>query len=146
MAISRDQLRGVLTRIWAASAPDETDPTGAPTLGTGPVPPIPGPIDASIVRETVSDIVIPAFDPEHAGFGTAPKFPHPHALALAIEQYVFTRSAELGAVVSRSLDAMGWRGMYDAVEGGFFRCADGRDWSAPRSEKRLEDNRRSGLS
>jgi hypothetical protein len=35
---------------------------------------------------------------------------------------------------------MGWGGLYDDVDGGFFRCAATRDWRSPRQEKLLEVN------
>src|ERR1700736_4338625 len=35
------------------------------------------------------------FDPQHGGFGQAPKFPHPSALDLLIERYAKTRGAAL---------------------------------------------------
>src|ERR1700738_4121080 len=36
------------------------------------------------------------FDPEHGGFGQAPKFPHPSALDLLVERYSRTSGASLG--------------------------------------------------
>ena len=39
-----------------------------------------------------------------------------------------------------TLDAMGWGGLYDEVDGGFFRYATTRDWQLPHVEKLLEVN------
>jgi hypothetical protein len=47
------------------------------------------PISASIVKAIVESAV-KMFDPEHGGFGNAPKFPHPAALDLLIERYART--------------------------------------------------------
>ncbi|MHB8781516.1 MAG: thioredoxin domain-containing protein, partial [Candidatus Geothermincolia bacterium] len=41
-----------------------------------------------------------------------------------------------------TLESMGDRGMYDQVEGGFFRYSVNRDYSVPHYEKMLEDNAR----
>ena len=38
-----------------------------------------------------------------------------------------------------TLDAMAWGGIFDEVDGGFFRYAAGRDWTRPHTEKMLED-------
>ena len=52
------------------------------------------------------------------------------------------RPARVHEVVRATLTAMASGGMYDAVEGGFFRYATQRDWSVPHYEKMLEDNAR----
>ncbi|OUE17823.1 hypothetical protein BFL34_03074 [Clavibacter michiganensis] len=84
-------------------------------------------------------------DPEHGGFGSAPKFPvAPVVLlldtlatsgALAPE-----RAAETGALVRRTLDAMAGSDLRDPLEGGFFRYSTRRDWSEPHYERMLYDN------
>jgi uncharacterized protein YyaL (SSP411 family) len=43
-------------------------------------------------------------------------------------------------IVETSLDAMGWGGLFDDVDGGFFRCAARRDWHQPHHEKLLDVN------
>jgi uncharacterized protein YyaL (SSP411 family) len=43
-------------------------------------------------------------------------------------------------MLMRSLDAMAWGGLYDEVDGGFFRYATTRDWQLPHSEKMLDGN------
>lgn len=80
------------------------------------------------------------FDPVEGGFGVEPKLPHAPALQLAIELFGAGRDAEWLATFTRSLDAMGWGGLYDQVDGGFFRYAATRDWSLPHTEKLLDDN------
>ncbi|MBP2459125.1 uncharacterized protein YyaL (SSP411 family) [Clavibacter michiganensis] len=84
-------------------------------------------------------------DPEHGGFGSAPKFPvAPVVLlldtlatsgALAPE-----RATATGALVRRTLDAMAGSDLRDRVEGGFFRYSTRRDWSEPHYERMLYDN------
>ena len=82
------------------------------------------------------------FDPAYGGFGTQPKFPHPAALQLALEQYARTGDAGLREVAEKTLVGMAGGGMYDRFAGGFFRYSTTRDWSIPHYEKMLEDNAR----
>jgi uncharacterized protein YyaL (SSP411 family) len=81
-----------------------------------------------------------AYDPQHGGFGTAPKFPHPEALSFLAEQSVLRREPELMEMARYSLSRMAGGGMYDHVEGGFFRYSTTQDWSVPHYEKMLEDH------
>ena len=80
------------------------------------------------------------FDPVHGGFGTQPKFPHPDALRLVLEEYARTLDPKLREVAEKTLHGMADGGMYDQFAGGFFRYSTTRDWSVPHFEKMLEDN------
>ena len=42
--------------------------------------------------------------------------------------------------VTRTLDAMGWGGLYDETDGGFHRCAMNADWTEPQPGKLLSTN------
>ena len=94
------------------------------------------------------------FDPEHGGFGQAPKFPHPSALELLIERYAHAQAAELrsagqpGAAVATSsnqlrevvvstLEHMARGGVYDQLAGGFHRYSVDEKWVVPHFEKCL---------
>jgi hypothetical protein len=85
-------------------------------------------------------VVFDTFDVECGGFGTEPKFPLPAALELAIEESRRSADAAMNRIVGTTLDAMGWGDLYDEIDGGFFRCADTRDWRRPRTEKMLDVN------
>ena len=78
-------------------------------------------------------------DPELGGFGGDGKFLHAWPLRLALARYEITRDERLEALITRTLDAMAWGGIFDEVDGGFFRYAAGRDWTRPHTEKMLED-------
>ncbi len=80
------------------------------------------------------------FDPIYGGFGTQPKFPHPDALRLVLEEYARTLDPKLREVAEKTLHGMADGGMYDQFAGGFFRYSTTRDWSVPHFEKMLEDN------
>ena len=97
------------------------------------------------------------FDPQHGGFGQAPKFPHPSALELLIERYARAQAAELrspeqpGAAVPASsnklrevvvttLEHMARGGVYDQLAGGFHRYSVDERWVVPHFEKMSYDN------
>lgn len=79
------------------------------------------------------------FDREHGGFGAAGKFLHVPALLAAVQQCEREPSDELRAVITGTLDAMAAGGVFDAVEGGFYRYAGERAWTRPHTEKMLDD-------
>ena len=80
------------------------------------------------------------FDPVYGGFGNQPKFPHPDALRLVLEEYHRTQDPKLREIAEKTLHGMADGGMYDEYAGGFFRYSTTRDWSVPHFEKMLEDN------
>jgi uncharacterized protein YyaL (SSP411 family) len=102
------------------------------------------------------------FDPQHGGFGQAPKFPHPSALDLLIEQYArkvrvptlaakdaasMGHSRELGGaddelrnLIVTTLEHMANGGVYDQLAGGFHRYSVDERWVVPHFEKMCYDN------
>ena len=81
-----------------------------------------------------------AFDEIYGGLGVEPKFPHISALALLLLQAQSRRDQARMNMLMKTLRAMASGGMYDHVEGGFFRYSTTRDWSVPHYEKMLEDH------
>ena len=83
--------------------------------------------------------VFETYDTEHGGFGSGGKFPitSPLHLALALGA---DASSPFRGIVEHTLDAMRGGALYDAVDGGFFRCAASRDWENASQEKLLEVN------
>lgn len=100
--------------------------------------------DASDLRDdalaAVTEHISRAYDEEYAGFGDAPKFPMIDALEFLLQEYRVTREQRLYDMVAKSMLAMAGAGMYDHVEGGFFRYSTTRDWSVPHFEKMTEDH------
>ncbi|MFN2448286.1 MAG: thioredoxin domain-containing protein [Candidatus Baltobacteraceae bacterium] len=80
------------------------------------------------------------FDQEYGGFGSEPKFPMTDVLELLLLEYRATRSQRPYEMLARTLLAMSGGGMYDHLEGGFFRYSTTRDWSVPHFEKMTEDH------
>jgi uncharacterized protein YyaL (SSP411 family) len=88
----------------------------------------------------LSAIVFATFDREYGGFGIAPKVPLTSPIALALDMVRANDDRAMARIAERTLDAMGWGGLFDDVDGGFYRCAMQRDWQEPRREKLLEVN------
>lgn len=80
-----------------------------------------------------------AFDEEYGGFGTDQKFPHVPALQFLLDFYAREHNERAKTIVERTLRGMAGGGMYDHVEGGFFRYSTTPDFSVPHFEKMLED-------
>lgn len=80
------------------------------------------------------------YDPDHGGFGDAPKFPQACSLAflLAVEQSQANHS--LWMMLEHTLDRMARGGMYDQIGGGFHRYSVDEKWLVPHFEKMLYDN------
>ncbi len=99
----------------------------------------PGDLDWSIVG-AISALIRGQYDPEYGGFGREPKFPQPKLLRFLIDEYRRTQSDDVAAMLHKTLAAMASGGMYDPLEGGFFRYSTTRQWGIPHFEKMLEDN------
>ena len=125
----REQIAAQTADVRAQRARAEADAPAASDLDPATVP--------TVLRHLTRQ-----FDPVYGGFGTQPKFPHPAALQLTLEQYARTGDAGLREVAEKTLAGMAGGGMYDQYAGGFFRYSTTRDWSIPHYEKMLEDNAR----
>ena len=82
------------------------------------------------------------FDQTWGGFGSEPKRVYADALGAALLRCRETANPDLTHVVTHTLDAMAGRGLWDPVEGGFFRYCAQRDWSGEQVEKVLMVNAR----
>ncbi|MCL7454828.1 MAG: DUF255 domain-containing protein [Anaerolineae bacterium] len=94
------------------------------------------------VVEEIWQKVVAEFDEKHGGFGQAPKFHHADALEFVLAMLHRTGDEKLAKVEHTSLQAMAQSGLYDKVEGGFFRYAANADWSEPHFEKLAGDQAR----
>jgi len=81
-----------------------------------------------------------SFDPEHGGFGSAPKFPHPAELEFCLREHATTGNVQALAIVRRTLEAMADGGIHDQLGGGFSRYSVDAEWTIPHFEKMLYDN------
>jgi uncharacterized protein len=80
------------------------------------------------------------YDEEFGGFGDEPKFPQPEVLEFLLSEWRLSGNQRYYEMVAQTMRGMARGGMYDHVEGGFFRYSTTRDWSVPHFEKMAEDH------
>ena len=105
---------------------------GEPELGSAPL---------DQVRQQLED----SFDDSHAGFGGAPKFPHPSSLNRLLRHYRASLAhghpdQRAWQMLDQTLTNMARGGIYDQLGGGFFRYSVDELWMIPHFEKMLYDN------
>ncbi len=107
-------------------------------LSEGPVTgaPAPGEQELSAIVKLLAD----AFDEQHGGFGAGQKFPSPESIDFLLARYAQKKDLLVKRIVTTTLDRMAKGGIFDDVDGGFFRYATKPDWSEPHYEKMLELN------
>jgi uncharacterized protein YyaL (SSP411 family) len=81
-----------------------------------------------------------SYDPVNGGFGMAPKFPHPTAVALFLWDGRANHRALSDERAAETLRRMADGGMYDQVGGGFHRYSVDEGWHIPHFEKMGVDN------
>ncbi|HYP53265.1 MAG TPA: thioredoxin domain-containing protein, partial [Pyrinomonadaceae bacterium] len=80
------------------------------------------------------------YDPQHGGFGGAPKFPAAMNLEFCLRTHQRTGDAKALEMVTNSCRKMAEGGMYDQLGGGFHRYSVDAKWLVPHFEKMLYDN------
>ncbi|MBL1275971.1 MAG: thioredoxin domain-containing protein [Ectothiorhodospiraceae bacterium] len=82
------------------------------------------------------------YDTKFAGFGAAPKFPHPTNLERLLRHWSSTGRKDQQALnmARTTLHAMASGGMFDQLGGGFCRYSVDAQWMIPHFEKMLYDN------
>ncbi len=98
-----------------------------------------GKISANVI-DAIVESVRKMFDDVNGGFGSAPKFPHPAALDLVMDQYVRTNNEDLRTIFVTTLEKMARGGVYDQLAGGFHRYSVDERWIVPHFEKMCYDN------
>lgn len=132
-----DVLKQVATDVRTHVA---AGPSRNPRIDLRLSPPVPVTREAyQQLGKGMLELVNDRLDRVHGGFGTGEKYPHPRLLRYLIAQYGITRDRRYLAAVTGSLDGI-LKGIYDPVEGGFFRYAEGREWRQPHYEKLLSVN------
>ena len=80
------------------------------------------------------------FDFRNGGFGTAPKFPHPAAIALLLRRWSDQPAPRVQQMIELKLLAMARGGIRDHLGGGFHRYSTDAQWIVPHFEKMSYDN------
>jgi len=92
------------------------------------------------IMQTISLHVDHLLDKKEGGFGTVPKFPHVSTLALIFDSYELQKEEKLLNAALLSLDGMSKGGIYDHVNGGFYRYSTDDKWLIPYRVKTTHDN------
>ncbi|MEM2899611.1 MAG: DUF255 domain-containing protein [Thermoplasmata archaeon] len=92
-----------------------------------------------MVELDVAGMLAKTFDEKNGGFGQEPKFPLPEAIDFLIYQYNKRSQEEHIKMVVKTLEGI-MEGLYDKIDGGFFRYSVTADWRSPKFEKLLNEN------
>jgi len=79
-------------------------------------------------------------DPQHGGFGGAPKFPQPSIPSFLLRCTKLFHDDEAARMVLHTCERMAAGGIHDQLGGGFARYAVDAEWLVPHFEKMLYDN------
>ena len=96
--------------------------------------------DAKKLMDTFVSEVEKIYDREFKGIGDAPKFPHAATLQTLLTIYRAGGDKKALALATDALRAMARGGIYDQIEGGFYRYSVDRMWMIPHFEKMLYTN------
>jgi len=80
------------------------------------------------------------YDYEYKGFGTHPKFPQFTNLIMLLKIYQINNDKEALTMAIDSLKAMAKGGIFDQIEGAFYRYSVDQKWTIPHFEKMLYTN------
>ncbi len=128
----------ILRQIAEASA--QAQPQAAPSAVVAPLEKL-AEASENVWRGVITRIVR-NYDRRHGGLGESQKFPMSDAWALLIAEHLRSGERLMLDLAAQTLIAMGTRGMYDRVAGGWFRYSTTPDWNVPHFEKMLEDHAR----
>jgi uncharacterized protein YyaL (SSP411 family) len=137
--LTKEDFLSVLKRVESDIRTERAPraPPARPMVASGPVPVTLETYEQ--LRRGLLTLLDERLDTTHGGFGTGDKHPHARLLAYLLEQHAAGGDRRYLAAVVRSLDAI-LGGIHDRVEGGFFRYAEGREWSRPHYEKLVHLN------
>ena len=93
--------------------------------------------DINISLGSLSSSIQKEYDSIYSGFGRGKKFPEASKLSLMIDLSILSDNRELRQNSFDMLDSMALLGLYDHVDGGFFRYTTYAAWEIPHFEKML---------
>jgi len=96
-------------------------------------------IDENII-EKIKTAAINDIDMVNGGFKGAPKFPMESSLDLLIDIFVIDKDEEIKKRIDLTLEKMAKGGIFDQIEGGFYRYSTDSKWEVPHFEKMLYNN------
>lgn len=95
--------------------------------------------DDTILQNIISQFQ-KSYDKQFKGFGTQPKFPQFTNLILLLKLYEIDGNKEALTMAVDSLNAMARGGIFDQIEGAFYRYSVDQKWTIPHFEKMLYTN------
>jgi uncharacterized protein YyaL (SSP411 family) len=96
-------------------------------------------LDLKIVDKYIK-IIKNNFDNKNYGIGTSPKFPYAFSIEAMLDIYLVNKNKDLLDMSEKMLKAMANGGIYDQIEGGFYRYSVDEAWIIPHFEKMLYTN------
>ncbi len=96
-------------------------------------------LSLGLVDKFVEEVEL-SYDKENHGIGGAPKFPHASTIETLLDIYSTFKDKKALEMATQMLNAMGKGGIYDQVEGGFYRYSVDEKWMIPHFEKMLYTN------
>ena len=100
---------------------------------------VPVQLDISLANKALNELEA-QYDSIYGGFGKRVKFPQASTLELLLDIYLVTKNQKALAMVTHTLTTMAKSGIYDQIDGGFFRYTTDRAWEIPHFEKMLYTN------
>lgn len=92
------------------------------------------------VEKQAMDQITDSFDRINGGFASKPKFPEASKLELLLTIYRLNKDTNALKMAQTTLQKMARGGIYDQVDGGFFRYTPDAAWQVPHFEKMLYTN------
>jgi len=97
------------------------------------------PLKATLLKKAYENIKS-NFDSKNGGFSRAPKFPQANTINLLLNSYLINGNKDALNMATKTLDAMAQGGIYDQIDGAFFRYSVDEKWEIPHFEKMLYTN------
>ena len=134
------QVLEFVSNVWKERRDEVVSNSGRVLQAIAPIEPKGGAELTKLSLDEGYSTLVSSFDPEHGGFGGAPKFPMPGTLAFLLRYYRRTGKELALRTVLKTLDQLMAGGIRDHVGGGFHRYSTDRVWLVPHFEKMLYDN------
>jgi uncharacterized protein YyaL (SSP411 family) len=96
-------------------------------------------LNISLVNQFVKEVDA-SYDHSNFGIGEMPKFPHASTITTLLDIYIIFKNEKALELSTKMLKAMANGGIYDQIEGGFYRYSVDKRWMIPHFEKMLYTN------
>lgn len=133
--LNADNLLWALKQIQQEVKTARTQPPPTPRPDDRVAPPLASaPMSYRALLGRLDQYLEENFDKVRGGFGTRRKHPRAWLVSLLLDRYAEAREPRYLDAARRTLDGV-LRGLFDPVEGGFFRFSGTRDWRDAHTEK-----------